>query len=71
MHRDVSDGSPDLLLIGGDKMKTKLLAAGLAVFMTFAWYGHLKNLADRPWFIAALCSWGIAFFEYCLFVNAL
>ena len=40
------------------------------VFMTFAWYGHLKNLADRPWFIAALCSWGIAFFEYCLQVPA-
>ena len=31
---------------------------------------HLKNLADRPWFIAALCSWGIAFFEYCLQVPA-
>ena len=36
------------------------------VFMTFAWYAHLKNLADRPWFIAALASWGIAFFEYLL-----
>ena len=40
------------------------------VFMTFAWYGHLKNLAGRPWFIAALISWGIAFFEYCLQVPA-
>lgn len=40
------------------------------VFMTFAWYGHLKNLADRPWFIAALVSWGIAFFEYMLQVPA-
>ena len=40
------------------------------VFMTFAWYGHLKNLADKPWFIAALISWGIAFFEYCLQVPA-
>ena len=40
------------------------------VFMTFAWYGHLKNLADRPWFVAALISWGIAFFEYCLQVPA-
>ena len=34
------------------------------IFMTFAWYAHLKNLNDRPWIIAALISWGIAFFEY-------
>ncbi|MBS0208693.1 MAG: DMT family protein [Planctomycetes bacterium] len=34
------------------------------VFMTFAWYAHLKNLADRPWYIAALLSWGVALFEY-------
>ena len=40
------------------------------VFMTFAWYGHLKNLADKPWFIAALVSWGIALFEYLLQVPA-
>ena len=40
------------------------------VFMTFAWYAHLKNLADRPWFIAALISWGIALFEYLLQVPA-
>ena len=40
------------------------------IFMTFAWYGHLKNLADRPWFVAALISWGIALFEYCLQVPA-
>jgi uncharacterized protein (DUF486 family) len=40
------------------------------VFMTFAWYGHLKNLADRPWFIAAIVSWGIALFEYLLQVPA-
>ncbi|MFM9114226.1 MAG: DMT family protein, partial [Polynucleobacter victoriensis] len=33
------------------------------VFMTFAWYAHLKNLSDKPWWIAALLSWGIAFFE--------
>ena len=55
-------------------MKSVLLSVFLLccsnVFMTFAWYGHLKNLADRPWFIAALCSWGIAFFEYCLQVPA-
>jgi uncharacterized protein (DUF486 family) len=36
------------------------------VFMTFAWYAHLKNLADRPWYVAALISWGIALFEYLL-----
>jgi uncharacterized protein (DUF486 family) len=40
------------------------------VFMTFAWYGHLKYLHDRPWFIAALASWGIALFEYLLQVPA-
>jgi hypothetical protein len=40
------------------------------VFMTFAWYGHLKNLAGRPWIIAALASWGIALFEYLLQVPA-
>ena len=36
------------------------------VFMTFAWYGHLKNLREKPLWIAVLVSWGIAFFEYCL-----
>ncbi len=36
------------------------------VFMTFAWYGHLKNLKTSPWYIAVLISWGIAFFEYML-----
>jgi uncharacterized protein (DUF486 family) len=40
------------------------------VFMTLAWYGHLKSLADRPWWIAALASWGIALFEYLLQVPA-
>lgn len=40
------------------------------VFMTFAWYAHLRNLGDRPWFIAALASWGIALFEYLLQVPA-
>ena len=34
------------------------------VFMTFAWYAHLKNMAAKPWVIAALVSWGIALFEY-------
>ena len=40
------------------------------VFMTFAWYGHLKNLNNRAWYIAALASWGIALFEYLLQVPA-
>jgi uncharacterized protein (DUF486 family) len=44
--------------------KTVLLLVASNVFMTFAWYGHLRNLADRPWFIAALASWVIALFEY-------
>ena len=40
------------------------------IFMTFAWYGHLKNLANKPWYIAAIVSWGIALFEYLLQVPA-
>lgn len=40
------------------------------VFMTFAWYAHLKNLSGKPWFIAALISWGIALFEYLFQVPA-
>ena len=40
------------------------------LFMTFAWYGHLKHLNDRPWWIAAVLSWGIALFEYLLQVPA-
>ncbi|GAB2904961.1 DMT family protein [Uliginosibacterium flavum] len=40
------------------------------VFMTFAWYGHLKHLQHRPWMIAALIAWGIALFEYLLQVPA-
>ena len=38
--------------------------------MTFAWYGHLKNMSGKPWFIAALVSWGVALFEYLLQVPA-
>ncbi len=40
------------------------------VFMTFAWYGHLKNLSSKPWIVAALISWGIALFEYLIQVPA-
>jgi len=55
-------------------MPVILRTAGLLVlsnvFMTFAWYAHLKNLSDRPWYIAALLSWGLALFEYLLQVPA-
>jgi uncharacterized protein (DUF486 family) len=47
-----------------------LLLVASNVFMTFAWYAHLKNLADKPWWIAAFVSWGIALFEYLLQVPA-
>ena len=47
-----------------------LLLIGSNVFMTFAWYGHLKNLAGSPWYVAALVSWGIALAEYLLQVPA-
>ena len=49
---------------------TTLLLAASNVFMTFAWYAHLKNLGGRPWYVAALTSWGIALFEYLLQVPA-
>jgi uncharacterized protein (DUF486 family) len=49
---------------------TTLLLVASNVFMTFAWYGHLKNLGQSPWYIAALISWGIALFEYLLQVPA-
>ena len=55
-------------------MPVILRTAGLLVlsniFMTFAWYAHLKNLSDRTWYVAALVSWGIALFEYLLQVPA-
>lgn len=51
-------------------LQTALLLVASNVFMTFAWYAHLKNLNDKPWWIAALVSWGIALFEYLLQVPA-
>ena len=47
-------------------LTTVVLLSLSNVFMTFAWYAHLKELAHRPWLAAALVSWGIAFFEYLL-----
>ena len=51
-------------------LTTALLLVCSNVFMTFAWYAHLKNLADKPWALAAFVSWGIAFFEYVIQVPA-
>jgi uncharacterized protein len=50
--------------------KTVILLTASNVFMTFAWYAHLKNLSQKPWIVAALVSWGIALFEYMLQVPA-
>jgi uncharacterized protein (DUF486 family) len=49
---------------------TVLMLGASNLFMTFAWYGHLKNLSGKPWIIAALVSWSIALFEYLLQVPA-
>ena len=49
---------------------TVLLLSLSNVFMTFAWYAHLKDLSAKPWIVAVLVSWGIAFFEYLLQVPA-
>ena len=50
--------------------RTVLLLLASNVFMTFAWYAHLRNLSQRPWLVAALASWGIALFEYLFQVPA-
>ena len=51
-------------------VRTVVLLACSNVFMTFAWYAHLKNLSTRAWYVAAFASWGIALFEYLLQVPA-
>jgi uncharacterized protein len=51
-------------------LKTAILLAFSNLFMTFAWYAHLKNLSGKPWYVAALVSWGIALFEYLIQVPA-
>jgi len=62
------------LLDALSRLPLAVQAGGLLVlsnlFMTMAWYGHLKNMADRPWWWAAIASWGIALFEYLLQVPA-
>jgi uncharacterized protein (DUF486 family) len=56
--------------MSGPLLRTILLLTASNVFMTYAWYGHLKNLSGRPWYLAALVSWAIALFEYLLQVPA-
>ena len=51
-------------------LKTVVLLAISNFFMTFAWYAHLKNLSEKPWYIAAIASWGIALLEYAFQVPA-
>ncbi|HEY9016638.1 MAG TPA: DMT family protein, partial [Gemmatimonadales bacterium] len=51
-------------------VRTSALLLMSNLFMTFAWYGHLRTLGNRPWYVAAVVSWGIAFFEYLLQVPA-
>ncbi|MBK9161432.1 MAG: DMT family protein [Nitrosomonadales bacterium] len=57
-------------LISNPLLVTALMLAVSNLFMTFAWYGHLKNLSSSPWYVAALISWGIALFEYLVQVPA-
>lgn len=51
-------------------LKTIVLLTISNIFMSFAWYAHLKNLSQKPWIIAALLSWGVALFEYLFQVPA-
>ncbi len=51
-------------------LKAVCMLVASNVFMTFAWYSHLKNLSDKKWYIAVVISWGIAFFEYLIMVPA-
>jgi uncharacterized protein (DUF486 family) len=57
-------------LVSQPLLVTALMLAVSNLFMTFAWYGHLKHLSASPWYLAALVSWGIALFEYLLQVPA-
>ena len=52
------------------KLATVLMLMGSNVFMTYAWYGHLRDLKSKPLFLVILLSWGVAFCEYCLQVPA-
>jgi uncharacterized protein (DUF486 family) len=59
-----------MTLLAYPLVRTALLLGASNIFMTVAWYGHLKYLEARPWWIAALASWGVALFEYLLMVPA-
>lgn len=68
LHRKRRDNSlpiPNMILL-----KTASLLIISNIFMTFAWYGHLRNLSDRKWYIAVVVSWGIALFEYTFMIPA-
>jgi uncharacterized protein (DUF486 family) len=69
-HLKTNPKSSTMNLISNPLLVTIVMLAVSNLFMTFAWYGHLKNLASAPWYIAALVSWGIALFEYLLQVPA-
>ena len=58
------------MILSSPALQTVALLVASNVFMTFAWYGHLKHQASTPWLVAALVSWGIALFEYLLQVPA-
>lgn len=68
--RSTSIGIPPEFHHDSLAMKTIILLSLSNVFMTFAWYAHLKDLRDKPWIVAALISWGVALFEYLLQVPA-
>jgi len=66
----INSAAPTITAAGDISMPTILLLCLSNVFMTYAWYGHLKYLHDKPVWLVVLISWGIAFFEYCLMVPA-
>jgi uncharacterized protein (DUF486 family) len=66
----VFSGPAAMSILAHPAVPTVLMLAVANVFMTFAWYAHLKHLNDKPWWIAALASWGIALFEYLVQVPA-
>ncbi len=65
-----SDPVRMILSLSSPVLRAVLLLSASNVFMTFAWYAHLKELSARPWYVAALISWGVALFEYLLQVPA-
>jgi uncharacterized protein (DUF486 family) len=68
--RDIHHSIMPTSLLQHPALAAAALLAASNVFMTFAWYGHLRNMQGRVWWVAALVSWGIALFEYLLQVPA-